>query len=80
MSNVFNKLAAREYVNDAKLGLPSTDRAHFDRRKHLMSILASGKGWRVPSKEPVRRADGTTRGERKRALRERTFAHLRVAA
>ncbi|MEB2845891.1 hypothetical protein [Endobacterium cereale] len=80
MSNIFDKLAAREHANDTKLGLPSTDRPHFHRRKHLMSVLAAGKGWRIPAKEPARRADGTTRGERKRARAERAFAHLRVAA
>lgn len=67
--NVFEKLAQREHENDTKLGTPSTDLAHFDRRLHLMSILTGGKGFRNLPKETRKFADGTTRGDRKRAAR-----------
>ncbi|AYM05698.1 hypothetical protein [Agrobacterium tumefaciens] len=67
--NVFEKLAQREHENDTKLGLPSTDCAHFDRRMHLMSSLTGGNGWSKMPKETRKFADGTTRGDRKRALR-----------
>lgn len=40
--NVFDKLAQREHENDTKLGMPSTDAAHFDRRMHLMSSITGG--------------------------------------
>ena len=65
--NVFEKLAQREHENDTKLGIPSTDAAHFDRRMHLMSILTGGKGFGSLPKEIRKFADGTTRGDRKRA-------------
>ena len=67
--NVFEKLAQREHENDTKLGMPSTDPAHFDRRMHLMSMLAGGKGFGNLPKEIRKFADGTTRGDRKRAAR-----------
>lgn len=43
--NVFEKLAQREHENDTKLGMPSTDPAHFDRRMHLMSVFTGGNGF-----------------------------------
>ncbi|NTA48186.1 hypothetical protein G6L34_08770 [Agrobacterium tumefaciens] len=67
--NVFEKLAQREHENDTKLGMPSTDPAHLDRRMHLMSVLTGGKGFSNQPKEPRKFADGTTRGDRKRAAR-----------
>ncbi|MBO0129135.1 hypothetical protein [Agrobacterium burrii] len=67
--NVFEKLAQREHENDTKLGMPSTDAAHFDRRMHLMSSITGGNGWSKLPKEPRKFADGTTRGVRKRAAR-----------
>ncbi|NGO63924.1 hypothetical protein G6N76_09570 [Rhizobium daejeonense] len=80
MSNIFTDLATREHDNDTKLGMPSTSLEHHIRRLTLMERLAGGKGWRVPAREPKKDAQGLTRGDRKRALRERTFAHLRIAA
>ena len=67
--NVFDKLAQREHENDTKLGMPSTDPAHFDRRMHLMSSITGGNGWSKLPREPRKFADGTTRGDRKRAAR-----------
>lgn len=69
MSNIFTDLANREHENDSKLGMPSTSYEHHVRRKTLMEKLAGGKGWRVPPKDVRKFADGTTRGQRKRALR-----------
>lgn len=74
--NVFDKLAQREHENDTKLGMPSTDPAHFDRRMHLMSVLTGGKGWSNAPKEIRKFADGTTRGDRKRALRAAANARV----
>lgn len=67
--NVFEQIAQREHENDTKLGMPSTDSAHFDRRMHLMSIMTGGKGFSSFPKEIRKFADGTTRGDRKRAAR-----------
>ncbi|QCM10310.1 hypothetical protein CFBP6625_08090 [Agrobacterium tumefaciens] len=67
--NVFDKLAQREHENDTKLGMPSTDVAHFDRRMHLMSSITGGNGWSKLPKEPRKFSDGTTRGDRKRGSR-----------
>lgn len=67
--NVFDKLAQREHENDTKLGMPSTDAAHFDRRMHLMSSITGGNGWSKLPKEPRKFSDGTTRGDLKRAAR-----------
>lgn len=67
--NVFEKLAQREHENDTKLGMPSADPAHFDRRMHLMSALTGGKGFSNQPKELRKFSDGTTRGDRKRAAR-----------
>lgn len=39
--NVFDKLAQREHENDTKLGMPSTDPAHFDRRRQLRLLRHS---------------------------------------
>ncbi|HCV70563.1 MAG TPA: hypothetical protein DHE23_01775 [Agrobacterium sp.] len=65
--NIFVDMAQREHENDTKLGMPSTDAAHFDRRMHLMSVLPGGNGWSKLPREPRKFADGTTRGDRKRA-------------
>ena len=76
MSNIFTKLAKREHENDSKLGMPSTDRAHYGRRMHLMSTIRGGKGFRTPASVPQRDAQGLTRGDRKRAPREATNAKV----
>lgn len=69
MSNIFTDLANREHENDSKLGMPSTSYEHHIRRKTLMERLAGGNGWGKPKKDVRKFADGTTRGQRKRALR-----------
>ncbi|CDI08794.1 hypothetical protein [Agrobacterium pusense] len=74
--NVFDKLAQREHENDTKLGMPSTDAAHFDRRMHLMSVLTGGDGFSNFQKEVRKFADGTTRGDRKRAARDAANAKV----
>lgn len=76
MSNIFTDLANREHENDSKLGMPSTSYEHHVRRLTLMENLAGGKGWGKPKKELRKFADGTTRGQRKRALREATNAKV----
>lgn len=76
MSNIFTTLANREHENDSKLGMPSTSLEHHVRRLTLMERLAGGKGWRNPKKESRRDAQGLTRGQRKRALREATNAKV----
>lgn len=74
--NVFEKLAQREHENDTKLGMPSTDPAHFDRRMHLMSSITGGNGWSKLPKERRKFTDGTTRGDLKRALRAAANARV----
>lgn len=68
--NVFTTLANREHENDTKLGMPSTDLAHFHRRMHLMSTLRGGKGFGQSPKGLKRDAQGLTRGDRKRLRRQ----------
>lgn len=70
MTNIFNDIVADYHANDFKLGIPSTDAAHFDRRKTVMEKLSGGTGWRSPAKEPKRDAQGLSRGDRKRLARE----------
>ncbi len=41
-----------------------------------MERLAGGKGWRMPAREPKKNAQGLTRGQRKRALREAANAKV----
>lgn len=69
MSTAFQKVLEKEHANDSKLGMPSTSYEHHIRRLTLMEKLAGGKGWRIPAKDVRKFADGTTRGQRKRALR-----------
>ncbi|SFB52629.1 hypothetical protein SAMN03159496_04673 [Rhizobium sp. NFR07] len=76
MSTAFQKVLDKEHENDSKLGMPSTSLEHHVRRLTLMERLAGGKGWRDPKKEPRRDAQGLTRGQRKRALRETTNAKV----
>lgn len=73
---IFNAIAAREHANDTKLGMPSTDPMHYARRRTIMEKLAGGKGWRTDPKEPKKDAQGLTRGDRKRAARERANAKV----
>lgn len=89
MSTAFQKVLDKEHENDSKLGMPATSYEHHVRRKTLMERLAGGKGWRVPKKDVRKFADGTTRGQRKRALRavfdakvseERTHIYMHSAA
>ena len=68
-TTVFDEIVADYHANDFKLGMPSTDDAHFDRRKTVMEKLSGGKGWRIPAKEPKRNAQGLSRGDRKRLAR-----------
>ncbi|MER9697627.1 hypothetical protein [Mesorhizobium sp. M0146] len=67
--NVFTKLANTEIAEAANLGSPSKDEAALLRRKDILSRSTNGKGFRTPAKEPKVAADGTTRGQRKRAAR-----------
>lgn len=76
MSTAFQKVLDKEHENDSKLGMPSTSLEHHVRRLTLMERLAGGKGWRTPAREPKRNAQGLTRGQRKRELREATNAKV----
>lgn len=70
-TSAFNAVLTKEHANDTKLGMPSTDEAHFARRMTIMERMAGGKGWSSPAREPKKDAQGLTRGDRKRAARER---------
>lgn len=67
--NVFQKVVQDELKPYFQLGNPSVDKAHFDARMTAMRFVTGGKGFRQDAKEPAVRAfDGTTRGQRKRAI------------
>lgn len=68
--NIFNKIVADENANDTKLGLPSTDEGHFQRRMDIMKAIRNGAGFRQNPKKPKKDAQGMTRGDRKRAARD----------
>lgn len=70
--NVFTKLANDELADASRLGSPAKDATALARRTDTMSRATGGKGFRTPAKEPMKAADGTTRGQRKRALRAAT--------
>lgn len=74
--NVFTKLANDELAEAARLGSPAKDATARERRKDVMSRATGGKGFRTPAKEPKVAADGTSRGQRKRALRAATAAKV----
>jgi hypothetical protein len=75
--NIFSKIVEDEYKNDTKLGMPSTDTGHHQRRLNLMSRITGGRGFRVPAKEPaLRGTTGKTRGQMKREARERANAKV----
>jgi len=56
------------------LGMPSTDLMHKARRLTIMERMTGGNGFSALKKEVRTYSDGTTRGERKRAARERANA------
>lgn len=62
---IFDKIAAREHVNDYRLGMPAANAAHFDRRMTAMAQLTNQKGFRQYPKAPKRDAQGLTRGDRR---------------
>lgn len=72
--NAFAKVLEREYADDTKLGMPSKDATHRDRRLAAMSRMTGGRGFTTQPKEPRTNADGTTRGERKRKARATALA------
>jgi len=75
-TNIFNEIVADYHADDFKLGMPSTDDAHFDRRKTVMEKLSGGKGWSIPAKEPKRNAQGLSRGDRKRLARAAAYERV----
>lgn len=72
----FDAVVAREHENDTKLGMPSTDAGHFHRRMAVMQQMTGGAGFSPMPKEPRKDAQGMTRGDRKRALREAANAKV----
>ena len=74
--NVFNKIVDDLHANDTRLGIPSTDLAHHDRRMTAMASMTNGRGFRTPGKEPKADSQGLTRGDRNRALRAATNAKV----
>ena len=68
--NIFEYLMFSRSRRVRRLGMPLYDESERLERENLYASLRDGKGWRVPQKEPLTRADGTTRGERKRRRRQ----------
>lgn len=74
--NVFQRIISKEQASDILLGCPSTDQAHRSRRVNAMSMMTGGRGFRTVAKAPRIKADGTTRGQRKRASRELAMSRV----
>jgi hypothetical protein len=72
----FEAVVAKEHENDTRLGMPSTDLGHFARRMTAMENMTGGNGFGKMPKLPRKDAQGLTRGDRKRALREATNAKV----
>lgn len=72
--SIFDKLVLREYGGDSTLGNPLRDPIRIAARKSIMAAYTGGKGFRVPKKAPRVHPDGLTRGERRRAAREKFLA------
>lgn len=73
---LINDIVAKKHDGDTRLGNPSADQAHYDRRMTAMSRMTGGKGFRTPPKAARIFSDGKTRGDRKRALRAATNAKI----
>ena len=77
--NIFDEIAAREHANDYRLGMPSANSAHFDRRMTAMAQLTNGKGFRLYPTQPKRDAQGLTRGDRRRLRHAAAFDKWKAA-
>ena len=77
--NIFTKLVAAEHALDTVLGVPAPDDAARLRRLNAMSAMTGGNGFRMPAKATRKIADGTTRGQRKRAARAVAMAKVSEA-
>lgn len=73
--NVFQRILEREHANDTRLGIPLYGEAQ-QRRLDTMSRMTGGNGFRTPPAESTKDAQGRTRGNRKRALREAAMARV----
>jgi hypothetical protein len=75
--NIFDKAIEAEHGKDFKLGMPLGDPLAIARRLTVLSNMMNGRGFRKMAKEPVKNAQGLTRGDRKLARRE--AANLKVS-
>ena len=75
--NIFDKAIESEHGKDFKLGMPLGDSLAITRRLTVLSNMMNGRGFRQTPKEPVKNAQGLTRGDRRRARRE--AANLKVS-
>jgi len=66
--SVFDRVLARDAENDTRLGV-FLDGIAQKRRLDAMSRMRGGNGFRIPSQEPRKDAQGLTRGMRKRKAR-----------
>lgn len=72
LKNALTKILVRDAGDETRLGCPSIDEGARLRRASAMSQMTGGRGFRAPKAGPrVHPTFGTTRGERKRAARER---------
>ena len=75
--NIFQYVLFKRSRRVRRLGMPLHDESERLERENLYASLRDGKGWRVPRKEPLTRADGTTRGMRKRRRQSELSAKVK---
>lgn len=78
LSNAFRKVIHRDATEPFRLGCPAPDADASKRRMQAMFELTGGRGFRQPKTPPKVDAQGRTRGDRKRALRDAANAKERV--
>ena len=73
--NIFKKILMGDYQAETRLGCPSNDSAAQKRRLNAMATMTGMRGFSVPPLSPaVHPTFGTTRGQRKRAARQKAMA------
>jgi hypothetical protein len=71
--NIFESIMKTTHDAETSLGHPLRDPMAIERRLTHFAQMTGGKGFRTPKKEPVKNAQGLTRGDRKRIRFERAF-------
>lgn len=62
--NIFNRIIAKQFDAEMRLGNPLSDSAAQNRRLHNFAQMTGGRGFRVPPQGPKVSRGGKTRKER----------------